>query len=143
MGSSASPSQFLSLSKEIPTIFNLFGHGYQSNDALIRMTWQWRLLSKANEEWEYSQGRKVKILGEENFFHYLIRQSTTETPLRFERVRIFLVEILWYVFILFQLKISPLYIGTKSHLTAWDELILKENCPFTFHWIADEKYMLI
>lgn len=63
------------------------------------------------------QGRKGKILGKENFFPVLSGKAPLETPLKFERVRIFLVEILWYVFI-FQLKISPLYIGTKSHLSA-------------------------
>lgn len=65
---------FLSLSKRIHTIFrisSIFGVCYQGNDALIKMTWQWRLLSKANEVTEYSQGRKDKIVGEENFFHAL------------------------------------------------------------------------
>lgn len=54
---------FLSLSKGIPTIFrnsSLFGHCYQSNDALIRMIWQWRLLSKAMKSVNTVRGEKAR-----------------------------------------------------------------------------------
>lgn len=62
-----------------------FSPCFQRNDTVIKMTQQRGLSRKASEKHECSQQRKDRILGEKDFFLVSLRQSTTDTPLMFER----------------------------------------------------------